>query len=331
MKGNISRSLSSFTDRLRKGNITVMIRKLMHFSTLAAFFAVAGTGGCTGSEDQRVEGETKKLNVDQKGMVARVNGVPILDRQVRDLIDAVDGGLSEDEAIEALIRSELLASEARRRGWGSSWEAESVRRQALARTVLRKKIGEGVNAESLDKKKLRRYYEINKGRFVHGLQRRVVNIVALKGKDRLENEQAEKAAAEIAEQSKEVADEDGFKALAGPVIDKYKDVKIRVENLPPFTADDKRFVLDFVKAAHEAPEVGKATGVFKTEYGWHVIFVAEEIPAVNQSFEDVKDELITEVLPSEREMRASEFIDKLHEEGKVFIFEDNVMPKAASK
>ena len=69
--------------------------------------------------------------------------------------------------------------------------------------------------------------------------------------------------------------------------------------------------------------VGRATGAFRTRYGWHVAYVIEELPAKDRSFEDVRDELARDFLPAAKRARAKEIIDGLYGAADVILLEEN--------
>jgi hypothetical protein len=105
--------------------------------------------------------------------------------------------------------------------------------------------------------------------------------------------------------------------------------KTRIESLPPFEADNKRFAGSFVKATFAIPKVGQTSPPAKTMFGWHVIFYAEEIPPKNESFEDVKMQLAQELLPQKRTFEAGHLFKSIYEKSSIFIYEDTLQDGVA--
>ncbi|MCP4674915.1 MAG: peptidyl-prolyl cis-trans isomerase [Deltaproteobacteria bacterium] len=264
-----------------------------------------------------------RVQISSQEIAASINDNHISLENVRELISAMDGGLPVEEAVQALIRNELLAAESKRRGYGQFREVADVRKRALARSFLRNKIGEGINPETLDQKKLRQYYESKKEYFVHGPQRRVVHILATLNKKKTNKKEALKIAEAIAERARKVKSEEEFISL-GEAKKKELPKKIIFEHLDPFSAESKRLVKPFVEGAFAVSKVGQTSPPVETGFGWHVIYVAEELPEKNVSFEEARIDLAEKVLPYEREARAKELLEQLHKSGSVFIYEDVV-------
>ena len=195
----------------------------------------------------------------------------------------------------------------------------------LARHVLKTRIGKGIDADTLDEDKLRRLYEANKSRFSHGVLRRVVHILA-QVKDKLfTDKQASAVAKEIAKHAGEVKTKEEFIELGESYKEKHKD-KIRIENLPHLIErDSKQLVTEFVQAVFAVPGVGQSSRPVKTEYGWHVIYVWEELPPEDRSFEEVRAELSKHVLPYEKQLKAKELVESLRKKGEVFIYEEALL------
>ncbi len=293
---------------------------------LAVAFLTAWTVGC----DQRISesaldevGRPAAAKIDPSKVVAHVDGEPISVDEVRQLIDAVDGGMDAEQALDVLIRNALLAAEAADRGYRIHSEVVAARQKALARTLLNKEIARGVTIESIDDEKLRRLYDRQKEKFVHGVQRRVVHMVALTGKGKLSEEEALRLAERAAERAGAVSSEEEFQQLGEELKKEYPE-KVRVESLPPFAADFTRFAQPFVKASFALPGIGSASPPTKTKFGWHVIYYAEEIPPSNRSFEEVRDELAEKVLPLVKQAKSDELWESIQKKGSIFIYESNL-------
>jgi hypothetical protein len=242
-----------------------------------------------------------------------------------------DGGLDADGALAVLIRSQLLAAEARRRGFDATAEVQDARHRALARVVVEKKIGEAVTAETLDQDKLKEFYKAQKRRFVHGVQRRVVHFLAKTGKKGMADQEALALAEKAQKTARDIVNEEDFISELGAIITKAHRGKVLIEKLPPIDKENKRLVRSFVDAVFA---VGKVPGVsrpVKTKFGWHVIFVAEQLPAESISFEEARATLSSEVLPEEKKYQASVMLEKLEKQGDVFIIEEALTSEGLEK
>ena len=263
---------------------------------------------------------------DRSAVAATVDGEEIGVDDVRALIDAADAGLGVDEAVEALIDERLLAREAARRGVGGA-DLDVERERALARRLI-EEVRDGVPADTIDPKVVADAYQAQKARFVHGPLRRVVHAVARFKK----RDQDDPAARAVAEQIRAAVGgattEDEFRALAAPFA-KRKDVAVKIESLPPFSAEKGRFVREFVDAAFAVPRVGGISPPFRTPFGWHVLFVAEELPAEDVSLEEARATLAAEIVPRERGRRLERLIERLASERGVFVYEAATEGRAA--
>ncbi|MDJ0762705.1 MAG: peptidyl-prolyl cis-trans isomerase [Myxococcota bacterium] len=253
-------------------------------------------------------------------VVARVNGTAITAADIRSLNEFLKADMTHRESLDVLIRSELLAQEARRRGYGAWSAVEDTRRIELARALLKTRIAKGVRTGTLDEDKLRTLYKENQERFVHGILRRVSHILVPIGKNAFSEEEASAIASEIAKAAGQTTTLEAFVAL-GRSFEKAHPTKITVEDLPPFAEDNKRFVKPFVEGTFAIPKVGGVSPPVKTTFGWHVIFVSEELPAANRPFEAVRQELAEQVLPFEKQRSAGELMDVLLKRNEVFIFD----------
>ena len=109
-------------------------------------------GGCgqpsVGSNGEN-RNELPSQASDNRNLAARVGDIPITLDQVRDLMEVVDGGLDVNQALDVLIRNELLAAEAARRGFSKAEDVASAKRTELARVLLKEKIGNGITVKTL--------------------------------------------------------------------------------------------------------------------------------------------------------------------------------------
>jgi len=286
------------------------------FVAAAALFAIACGVGDKGADGREAAGMS--FGGERSRVAAIVDGETIGVDEVRFLIDATDAGLDASSALDALIDERLLAEEAERRGFGGS-EVEVARERAMVRRLIEKE-GDEVTPESLDENRLRDIYEGQKARFVHGPLRRVVHAVALFAKSGVDDPAAKSLAEEIGRAVSGAAGEEEFRARAKPFQDR-KDVKVNVESLPAFSAEETGFVREFVKAAFAVPGVGKLSPPFRSSFGWHVLLVLDEMPAESIPFEKAKATIAEEVLPFEKKRRFDALLERLSKEHGVFVYE----------
>jgi peptidyl-prolyl cis-trans isomerase C len=130
-----------------------------------ALLCIALAGACGDGPQQATPRSAGRSLQGGERVVARVNGVPIL---ADDLRHQLQGDAREPRAALAqLVRLELLAQEARRRGLAAHPEVRWVERQAVARLLVQRDFGETFTRASIPRQLVRRAYEQNKHRFVH--------------------------------------------------------------------------------------------------------------------------------------------------------------------
>jgi hypothetical protein len=302
---------------------------IVSFTVLTAILLcpLTGCGDDAGPVTPRASRAAEAASADTVSLAARVDGVPIRLGEVRELMAAsaseVDGGLGPEEAAEMLIRNALLGEEARRRGYGETPEVGDVRRIALAKAILEAEVGKGIREDTLGEERLRKRYAAEKSRFVHGPRRRVVHFLALTKDRQLSDEEAHRVAENAYEIASGAESEAEFRERLAPFLELHGN-KVKIESLPPFTADTKSLVRPFVDAAFGVASAGQVSRPVKTLYGWHVIYIIEELPAVNRSFEEVRGPLAEELLPAAKREAAKELVEGLAKELGVFIYEEGV-------
>jgi len=279
--------------------------------------AAAGAGGGAATEEARKEAAS---------MAATVDGEVIGIDEVRALMDEADAGLTAEQALDALIDEHLLAREAARRGVGGV-DVDIERERAMAYGLVLK-IRDETTVDSIDESALKEDYERQRERFVHGPERRVIHAVVRTGKRGAQDPiAAEALARRIRDAMDGAASDTDFAARAKPFQKEAGDV-LKVESLPPFAADTRRFVKEFVSAAFDVPKVKALSPAFRTSFGWHVLYVIEELPAQNVPFVEARPVLAAERLPQERQARIMQLLTRLAQDNPVFLYES---PAAAAQ
>jgi foldase protein PrsA len=88
------------------------------------------------------------------------------------------------------------------------------------------------------------------------------------------------------------------------------------------------YVAEF-QAALDSLKVGMLSGLVQTPYGWHIIKVTDERPAVQQTLEQVSAQ-ISQIIQQQRKADAyQKFLDGLRKKAKIEIFDEQL--KASSK
>ncbi|MCU0664323.1 MAG: peptidyl-prolyl cis-trans isomerase [Myxococcota bacterium] len=300
-----------------------MFRRLMKNAS-ASCVALALLACSSGGERIENSGTQSQPAKRGKDVAAFVDGVPILVEQVKALMDSAAQGeeLSPEAALDTLIRSELLSQQARHRGMEQRTEVKDERDIALARLLLERRIGQDVTEGTIDRVKLRQFYEANKRKYVHGVQRVVHHVLVLKSSKN--GSSSEPTSQLIAKEVKQAlggrATASQMKLVAEAMSEKYPG-RVKREELPPCAADDTIFVKPFIDAVFALPGIGSVSEPFETSFGLHVALVVEERPPSNQTFESIEEQLALEVLPEEKKVQFRQLLDKLEKQEVVFIYD----------
>lgn len=292
--------------------------QLVALASLAAVpLACDGRGGAApGGGGDPAAGRAR---VEASSVAAVVDGEPVGLDDVRALMEDADAGLTAREALDALVDELLLAREAGRRGFGGV-DVDVERKRALARSLLLE-IGDRTTPDAIDEATLRKDYEAQKERFVHGRERRVIHAVVRTGKGGMKDPAAAEALARRIRVAMDgVADGDDFEARAKR-FEGEAGRALKIERLPPFAEGTKRFVREFVDAAFAVPGRGGLSPAFPTSFGWHVLLVVEELPAQDVAFAEARETLARERLPSERRLALEQLLERLERENPVFVYE----------
>ena len=305
---------------------------MMHFVkvTVAYFMGVIAAtvpilASCTGTDAPTAAPKSQPTRRDaarsESVIVARVDGRLIPASEAKRLIRETDGGLTPKEAVDILVRNALLAEEAEKRGYDRAPETLAARQKATARALLKDEVEAALTAATLPESDVRAYYDKNKKKYVHGERRTVVHFLARTDKKRLSEAEAEKIATEASRAAQGAVDEADFRKRVKPFVESLKKNAV-LESLPPFEAGSKRLVRPFVEAAFELSGTGEVSAPVKTDFGYHVLYLASVEPSMNRSIEDANAEIREAALPMARTQKVSALLAELLNKNKVFIYED---------
>jgi len=247
-------------------------------------------------------GSESEVSVPDGGVkAAEVDGRPIWVNEVGKL--ASETGKDPKEVLERMIDDVLLAAEARSKGYGLGVDVRDTRMRVLAFRLIDKTVVEPNEPGRIPDSEIQSVYQM-KSEYHHPRARSVDHILVTfdgtKGtqaeKDALWKK-AEDLAKRVAVDAKGTASEQGFLKLVNTYKTAAADagLAIRSESIPDIRENDERLLKAFVDRAFEIPGPGKSGEPVKTPYGWHVIFIKDETPAVSTPLQQVRGEVASEV------------------------------------
>ena len=224
------------------------------------------------------------------------------------------------ELLNKLIDLELLAKEAKSRGYRESTEVASVVNNQLA-SIMHRQIADSIKEEEPGEEELKKYYEENIDNYRKPEKVRARHIL------KKDKQEAKKLLDKIIE---EKTSQHEFRRLAQEHSDD-ESTKKRGGDLTFFTKMAERKEGD----AEVEPKVGEAAFKIKkngevypklveSEAGFHIVMRTGHRDKMDLSFEDSKDRLKVLVKRELRKKQIEDAIDALKERFKVEIFEENL-------
>jgi peptidyl-prolyl cis-trans isomerase C len=273
---------------------------------------------------------------EDKQVVARIDGQPItlddLQRRMAQQAPYVQARYSSPERrkqlLDNLIRFEILAREARRRGYERDPQVVHHHQQRLVDRMVAEELDRTLKAEDIPEDELRRFYQEHPERFTRPEAVRVSQILLADAE----------TAATVAAAARALGprDERGFRRLvAAHSLD--EDSKQRGGDLTflerqPATggSNGQRPPAPLIEAAFGLAEVGQIGGPVQSERGFHVLRLTQRRTGALRPFEEVAAEVRTLVHEQRRSRRLDEWVAEMRNKVNIQIFEDKLREGAAT-
>ncbi|MDE6981165.1 MAG: peptidylprolyl isomerase, partial [Lachnospiraceae bacterium] len=200
---------------------------------------------------------------------------------------------ARDEILEQLIGFHLFAKMAEEEKIKETKEYKETlekMKNELASHMAATRVIEGV---TIDEGEIKKFYEANPGQFVAGAQVSAKHILVE------EKDQAEKIAQEISEGKS--FEEAAREYSTCPSSEKGGDLGYFGRG---------QMVPEFEKAAFEG-EIGKVLGPVKTQFGFHLILVEDKKEEKKVSYEEIKDNLYTQLLQQRKQEKYANTVKEL--------------------
>lgn len=223
------------------------------------------------------------------------------------------------EFVDNLIRFEVLANEAERRGYDKDPEVVRVMKQQMISKFLQKDFESKLKVEDVPDAEVEKYYADHPAEFNQKDEVRVSEIL-VKDKGR-----ADKVLAEVRALPK------GAAALADPkpfrdIVAKYsedEDSKARGGDLSFFDKDTTRYPKPLVEAAFKLSELGDVAQV-KTDRGWSIIRLTQKRPGFSRPLSEVKRQIQQRLFRDLRTKAMDAFVADLKKKSNIEVHEENL-------
>jgi len=300
---------------------------LARFSALAATALLAlGVPAC-----KKNKGKTHTGGGDPSQVVAKVDDAVITVGEVQDRINKQSPFVraryttteKKKEFLDTLIRFEVMANEAERRGYDKDPEVLRVMKQQMISKFLQKDFESKLKVEDVPDADVEKYYKDHPAEFNQKDEVRVSEVVA-KDKPKADKAYAEaKALPKGAAAMPATPDAKQFKDIVAKYSDD-EDAKQRGGDLGFFDKDTTRYPKPVVEAAFKLSEVGDVTPPFKTDRGWTVVRLTQKRPGFNRPLAEVKRQIQQRLFRDTRSKAMDNFVAELKKKSNIEVNEANL-------
>lgn len=238
------------------------------------------------------------------------------------------------EFLENLVRNELLAQEAQRRGLDKAPAVREQVKRAMIQELLKQQLDEKLTGNDISEDELKKFYDAHLDEFVKPERARVFRIL-LEAADAKAKTAAKKKAGDLLKEidaREKKGDTNAFQAVA---------MKESMDKLSAPMGGDLRFnskdeltktySAQLAEAAFALKNPGDKSGVIETGVGVELLKLQVKTVAVDRKLEESKDAIRGRMARERRSRDYDESVKKLHEQGNVKIDETELGKVAAAE
>jgi peptidyl-prolyl cis-trans isomerase C len=297
----------------------------------ACTLALLVAAGCTRSDDKKKSGAggesasalAPQSSEDLSAVLAKVDGVTITVKQLQDAINRQSPYIraryqSKEQKkvfLDNLVRFEVLAKEAERRGLDKDPEVVQTMKSAMITKLLKDELERGMKPEDVPEADMKAYFDAHQAEFNKPEEVRV-SAVVLKKKAQAD-EVGKLARGEEGKSNK------GFRDL----VTKYstdEDSKLRGGDLRYFARESTEIPKPVIEAAFGLEKTGDVAGPIPVGGVFYVIKQTGRRKAVVKTYDQVKRQIQNDLYKDRREAGQKQFVEQLRAKAKVELFEDNL-------
>jgi len=261
---------------------------------------------------------------DLQAPLAKVDGVVITVGELQERLNRMSPYIrarytsleQKKEFLDSLIRFEVLAKEAERRGFDKDPEVVRTMKQVMIQKLMRVEFEEKLTPDSVKDAEIKAYYDGHQDEFVKPEEVRAAAII-VKSKD-----QAARVATEAAGDAGET--NKGFRDLVA----KYStddDTKLRGGDLRWMTADFKDLPAPVVAAAFTLANTGDISGVIDDGKGsFWILKQTGRRKAMTRTFDEASQQIRNKLYRERRVDAQKQFIDVLRSKTAIEIDDGNL-------
>jgi peptidyl-prolyl cis-trans isomerase C len=288
--------------------------------------------GCTRSEDKKKSGGAaaegsgalaSQSSEELSAVLAKVEGVTITVKQLQDSINRQSPYIraryqSREQKrvfLDNLIRFEVLAKEAEKRGLHKDPEVVQTMKSAMITKLLKDELERGIKPEDIPEADMKAHFDAHQAEFNKPEEVRVSAVIL--SKKAQADEVARQARAEAGKTNK------AFREL----VTKYstdEESKLRGGDLRYFARESAEIPRPVVEAAFGLEKTGDVAGPIAADGKFYVIKQTGRRKAVVKTYDQVKRQIQNDLYKDRREASQKQFVEQLRARAKVEVFEDNL-------
>jgi peptidyl-prolyl cis-trans isomerase C len=267
-------------------------------------------------------------NADPSQVVAKVDDAVITVEDVQERINkqspfvrarytAAD---KKREFVDGLVKFEVMAAEAARRGYDKDPDVQRVMKQQMISKLMQKDFESKLKVEDVPDADVEKYYNEHPTEF-HQKDEVRVSAIFVKEKGKADHAYADAKA--LPKGPAGLGDQKGFRDL----VTKYTEddeSKPRGGDLSFFAEDSATVPKPIVDAAFKLKEVGDLTPPIKTDKGWAIVRLTQKRPGFNRSLPEVKRQIQQRLFRDLRSKAMDAFVDDLKKKSSITINDDNL-------
>jgi peptidyl-prolyl cis-trans isomerase C len=267
-------------------------------------------------------------NVDPSQVVAKVDDSVITVSDVQERINKQSPFVrarytnadKKKEFVDTLVKFEVMAGEAARRGYDKDPDVQRVMKQQMISKLMQKDFESKLKVEDVPDADVEKYYNEHPAEF-H--QKDEVRVSAILVKDKAKADRAYAEARALPKGPANAMDQKGFRDLVA----KYSeddDSKPRGGDLSFFAADSTTVPKPIVEAAFKLKDVGDLGPVTKTDKGFAIVRLTQKRPGFSRPLPEVKRQIQQRLFRDLRTKAMDTFVDDLKKKSNISINEENL-------
>jgi peptidyl-prolyl cis-trans isomerase C len=222
------------------------------------------------------------------------------------------------EFVDGMVRFEVLAAEAARRGYDKDPDVQRVMKQQMISKLMQKDFESKLKVEDVPDADVEKYYNEHPTEFHQKDEVRVSEVLV---KDKAKADKVAKEAQALPKTPP--LDQKGFHDL----VTKYsedEESKPRGGDLSFFAADSAAYPKPLVEAAFKLKDVGDVSPPVKIERGWAIIRLTQKRPGFNRSLPEVKHQVQQRLFRDLRSKAQDTFVEDLKKKTSIEINDANL-------